>query len=644
MGYKALKKYIYFLYLLLLLFILTVFLYIRFDSVIEATTKEFQSIKVQEIANDVHTIEKLFQKILHLPSNIVTYLRENPQRQVEIDKLLSSFINKENRYVYIIYKDNSGYRYLADGSLNEDEKGIFGQKFFPLQEHQWDRAFASNTAKIFLQEKIDNLWITMLYPLKIFKDYQTFLVADLSTHAYLRIKEILMELKTFLQYLLLFFITIFVLIVALYMFLHREHRRNFIDPLTKIYNRAYLEKLHGKVALDKIVIAMIDIDYFKVINDTYGHAAGDEVLIEISKRIAKYIRNDDILIRYGGDELLLILQKEKDKDYKKLFERIYKRAKAEPITLSSGNTIQISLSIGVNLVAYKDSSLNEALKKADNALYHAKHSGRDCIRYFDEEEASKGYLPFQKITELIKDDKILLHYQPIYNIKTGKIDKYEALARLQDGERIYYPYQFLYSIFQTNVYREFTKKIVVKAFETIKKEHVNISVNFNKSDFFDDELFESIKELVLANRDLTKYIIFELLENEEMKTDDEKIINRIHYLRELGCKVALDDFGSGYSNISYFLTLEPDIIKIDGSIVKQLQNNERARRVLKSIAVFAKYMQIETIAEFVEDKKTLEILASYGIENVQGFFIGKPSATLAEGSVKIFDRIDSDAA
>ncbi len=115
MGYKALKKYIYFLYLLLLLFILTVFLYIRFDSVIEATTKEFQSIKVQEIANDVHTIEKLFQKILHLPSNIVTYLRENPQRQVEIDKLLSSFINKENRYVYIIYKDNSGYRYLADG-------------------------------------------------------------------------------------------------------------------------------------------------------------------------------------------------------------------------------------------------------------------------------------------------------------------------------------------------------------------------------------------------------------------------------------------------------------------------------------------------------------------------------------------------
>lgn len=644
MGYKALKKYIYFLYLLVLLFILTVFLYFRFDSVIEATTKEFQSIKVQEITNSVHTIEKLFVNILRLPSNIVSYLKQNPQKQREMDQLLSNFINKERRYVYIIYKDKNGYRYLADGSLNEDEKGVFGQKFFPLQEQEWDRAFKTNSAKIFLQEKIDNLWITMLYPLKIFKEYQSFLVVDLSTHAYLRIKEILMELKTFLQYLLFFFITIFALIALLYIFLYKEYKRNFIDPLTGIYNRAYLEKLHGKIVLDKIIIAMIDIDYFKTINDTFGHAAGDEVLIEVAKRIAKYIRSSDILIRYGGDELLLILHKENNKDYKKFFERIYKLVKSEPIVLSSGNIVHISLSIGVNLLAHKDSSLNEALKKADNALYLAKHNGRDCVKFFDEEEAAKGYLPFQKITELIKNNNIILHYQPIYNIKTGKIEKYEALARLQDKEKIYYPFQFLYSIFKTNIYREFTKSIVAKAFATIKKEQIPISVNFNKSDFFDDELFNNIKELVIRHKELAQYIIFELLENEEMKIDDEKIIKRICYLRELGCKIAMDDFGSGYSNIGYFLTLEPDIIKIDGSIIKQLQYNERARKVLKSIAVFAKYMQIETIAEYVEDKETLELLHAYGIKYAQGYLIGKPSASLAQSSLQIFKCINSNAA
>ncbi len=151
----------------------------------------------------------------------------------------------------------------------------------------------------------------MLYPLKIFKDFQTFLVVDLSTHAYLKIKEILVDLKRFLQYLLLFFVTIFLLIVVLYIFLYKEHRRNFIDPLTGIYNRAYLEKLHGKIDLQKIIIAMIDIDYFKIINDTYGHAAGDEVLQEITKRFKK--TNNPIL------SLFLAKQYYKRKEYYKAY-------------------------------------------------------------------------------------------------------------------------------------------------------------------------------------------------------------------------------------------------------------------------------------------------------------------------------------
>ncbi len=645
MRYVGLKKYIYFLILIFVMFLLTVFLYIKFDQVVKTTSKEFQNLKIHEAKHNALSISHILRSWIDTSADVLQLLSENETLRQKIDALLSAFINDENRYVYIIYEDQEhNFRYLADGSLDENERGFLGQKFFPLEERKWRKAFASDRPIVFMQENIDNLWITMLSPLNIFKNIKSFLVIDLSTTAYQKIKTILLTLKRFLKYLLFFFIVIFLLISFLYFFLYREYRRTFVDSLTGAYNRNFLTQLEKNIDLQKYALAMIDLDYFKLINDLYGHDVGDEVIKKIAKTITTNIRSEDILIRYGGDEFLLVARKNRSEDFKNFFERLHRTINETSISINDGDRVKITSSIGVNLIPHQEETLSDAIKKADMELYHAKNGGRNRLKFYDETDASKGYLSFNKISQLIKEGNVVLHFQPIFNIQTKKIDKYEALARLKDGDKLYLPHQFLLTIFQTNVYREFARQVLHKAFETIKKERVTISINFNKSDFADDEYFNTIKELIEKNRAYRKFLILELLENEELKVDDERILAKIDYFKKSGCKIALDDFGSGYSNFNYFLTLEPDIIKLDGSLITQLNTNPNAKKLIQSIVLFAKHIGIETIGEFVEDEETLRMMERLGIDGAQGYYIGKPKPYLQREPFEIGRRVDTDAA
>ncbi len=643
MRFLGLRKYIYLLYLLLVMFGVTIFLYMKFDMVITITSKEFQNLKIAEMKREAQAIENILSKILPTNENIFSYIEQHEDIRKLLDEILSSFINKENRYVYIIYQDGRGnFRYLADGAPDEMEKGFFQQKFFPLQERKWKEAFENFTPKIFLQNKITNLWITMLYPLSLFKDIKAFLVVDLSTHAYRNIHSILTQLQNYLRYLLLFFVSIFILVTFLYFFLYREYKKSYTDSLTGAYNRAYLEHIKNRVERENIAIGMIDLDYFKFINDLYGHAVGDEALKKIAKLIQRNIRKDDILIRYGGDEFLLLLNRCPDTDCKEVFRRIHALINKSALELKNGVKTNLGCSIGVNLVPAKETDFTEALKKADTQLYMAKHKGRNRIEIYDEKSAQKGYLGLEKITQLIQEKKVSLFYQPIYNFKTAKIDKYEALARLQEDDTIYLPYQFIPTIHQTNIYRDFTKLVVQKAIETIHEQRVSISVNFNKSDFLDDDFFATIKELILSNKNIAPYLTLEFLENEELKYDDKIILQRIKYFKNAGCSIALDDFGSGYSNLNYFLSLKPDILKIDGTLIKQITINENAPKILRSIVTFARYMDIETVAEFVEDEDIFNILQKMGINYAQGYYIAKPAPTLVRDFGKVLKSVDTD--
>ncbi|WP_201332203.1 bifunctional diguanylate cyclase/phosphodiesterase [Nitratiruptor sp. YY09-18] len=610
---------------------------------IKITSSEFKTLKIHETKHNALSISHLLRTYIDPTKNILQILKNNESLQKKLNNILASFINDENRYVYIIYQDNyHNYRYLADGSLNPEDRGFFGQKFFPLQEEKWHRAFKSNKPTIFTQNKINNLWITMLYPLNIFKGVKSFLVIDLSTSAYKNIKNVLYQLRNFLKYLLYFFIGIFILLILLYAFLYTEYRRTFVDALTGVYNRNYLKHIEKIIDLSQYTLAMIDLDNFKAINDNYGHTIGDEAIKKVAKNIAANIRQDDILIRYGGDEFLLFAKK--GRDMKNFYNRIYDIINNTIITIPDATQLKTGCSMGVNLLPDRDNTIIEAIKKADIKLYHAKKLGKNRVEYRDQADKNKKILEFDKINHLIHQRNVILYFQPIINMKTKKIEKYEALARLYDGKHIYYPNQFLGTIFQTNTYREFSKIIIQQAFEIIKNYQISISVNFNKSDFIDDAYYDSIKEIIEENQKYRELFILELLENEELKVDDEKILKRIKYFQNLGCKIALDDFGSGYSNFNYLLILEPDIVKIDGSLISQIQQSPNAKKIVQSIIYFTKYMGIETIAEFIENEDIFNIVKNLGIDYGQGYFIGKPCQKLQREPFKIFECIDTNAA
>ena len=631
------------------MFLLTGFLYIKFDQVLKTTSNEFQNLKIHEIEHNALSISRLLRFLVgndvSSGGDILKILQRNELLRRKIDASLSAFINDESRYVYIVYEDKEhNFRYLADGSMDKKERGFFGQKFFPLQEKEWQKAFSLNRTTIFMQENIDNLWITMLSPLHIFKNLKSFLVIDLSTRAYQKIKAILLRLKHFLKYLIIFFIAIFLLIATLYFFLYREYRRTFLDSLTGVYNREFLTQLEKNIDLQEYIVAMVDLDYFKLINDLYGHNVGDEMLKKIAKTIINTISYKDILIRYGGDEFLLLIQKDKKEDFKNFFDRLHQNINETSLSLKDSTILKTTSSIGINLIPHLEESLSDAIKKADMELYRAKNNGRNRFEFYEMQSQRVGYISFNKISQLVKEGNVELYFQPIYNLRTKQIDKYEALARLRDGDKLYLPHQFLIAIFQTNVYREFAKQVVCKAFEVIKKERVVISINFNKSDFLDEEYFKTIKELIEYNKEYRQFLVLELLENEELKIDDEKILDKIKYFQRIGCKIALDDFGSGYSNFNYFLTLEPDIIKLDGSLIRQLDTNPNAKKLIQSIVLFAQHIGIETIGECVEDEKTLHIMERLGIDGAQGYFIGKPLPYLQREPFEIFRRVDTDAA
>ncbi len=610
------KEYLYFLVSIFLFLVFTTMLYIKFDQIVSFTKTEFEKIML----NDLKHISKVVENNLN----------EGPLKQdfindrKNLDKFLSTFIDEEHKYVYMIYKDGEGnFRYFADGAKSADERGEFGQVFYPLEEKKWDYAFKKEQALHIIQNKIDSLWITYLYPLHFLPAFKTFLVMDVSTKAYKQIEFILGGLKKFLKYLLIFLSGIFVFILILYFLVYKEYQKTYFDPLTKVYNRAFLNKIEKNINLNDYAVAMVDLDYFKNINDLYGHEVGDRVLKSVAETISQNIGGEDILIRYGGEEFLLMLKK--GKNIKKLIRNIHKIIENRPIK-ERNFTIRITASIGLNELAHLDNTLSEAIKKADIKLYQAKTQGRNKIKILDESQHSKSenLVDFEKITELISTNQMEIYYQAIIDVKTLDISKYEALARLKYEKRLIYPAIFLPVILRTNYYIDFTIEVLNRVFAKIKSKNIEISVNFKKSDFLDNKLLERVKGVIRQNEDVANLLVLEILEDEEVKSLDREFFKILNELKGLGCKIALDDFGSGYSNLSYFLHIEPDIIKIDGSIIRELPSNDKAVKIVKSIAVFSKYINAKTVAEFVENGEIFEMVKEIGIDYAQGYYFGKP--------------------
>ncbi len=607
---------------IVLVFVAIAFLYSLSNKTLQKTYQEITKIEILHAYDFSINIENKIKSLVS--GDLYTNLKNKPFLRRKISDILSVISNTQYKYVYLVYKDKKGvFRYLADGSTPISERGEWMQKFDPIS-NIWQKVIETKKPQYTIQKNIDDLWITYLYPILCEDKLEGILAFDISTKEYDVLKNTIQPIEKLLFILLtlIFFIILFILFQTFIYF--KQRKKSIIDPLTQLYNRNYLHEIDSKIDLNRCAIAIADIDNFKKINDTYGHKAGDIVLETIAKRLLNSVRAIDIVIRYGGEEFLIIFNNLNDRrTLIKISNRMLKNISSKPIKINGRDTY-ITISMGLNPTPSRNKSLSDAIIAADKMLYKAKTNGKNRVEVIDTVENKRDILLIEEIKRSIEKDQIQTFYQPIMDIKSKKIVKYEALVRIVDEDNtIYAPNQFLPIIKETTSYRRLSKIVLSQAFETIKKHNISVSVNFDIDDFFDDSLFEMIQSMIKENSKFANLLTLEILENRQIR-DLNKFIKRIGILKCLNIQIAIDDFGSGYSGFNYIATIKPDILKIDGSIILKIETNTNMRKILESISKLCKSLNILTIGEFVENENTFKMLEHFGIDMAQGYFIGKP--------------------
>ncbi|WP_200762862.1 EAL domain-containing protein [Nitrosophilus alvini] len=593
----------------------------------------------QKVENALsHNLERLFIKQAEeFAVNIEEIIKQNvgkdPFKSLSKDKelrerlqdALSILINSSYKYIYVLYRDKKGrFRYLLDGS--KSDRGEFGQKL-DVEKAAWNKVYETKKENIILHKNLEGLWITYLKPLIYNDKVEAVIAIDFSTDLPQNIYNTTKPIKNIFTYIFAA-IGILVLLLLYQTVLNIITKKESItDALTSLYNRTYLREFLKNIDPSKYHILMIDIDHFKKVNDNYGHKAGDFILREVAHIIKQLVRKDDRIVRFGGEEFLIFLEQNDREEFAlKIAQRI-KQTIENTRFIYNNAEINITLSIGICLKPERFKNINNAIKAADSMLYIAKKEGRNKIVLYSQreiQEATCGQFEISEVQEALDENRILCHYQPIFDINKNRIVKYEALVRMIDKKgKLIYPSMFLEHIVQTNVYYALTKRVLNTVFHTIKEKRVSISVNLSFSDISDNVIYNMILEEIEKHKALSHWLVIELLENEDIKEDI--IRERLIRLKSFNVRIAIDDFGSGFSNFAIFKTLPIDILKLDGSLIQEIDKSKISYSITKSIALFAKELNIKTVAEFVHNKRILEIIRELGIQEGQGFYLGKPS-------------------
>ncbi len=568
--------------------------------------------------------------------NIITVIEKDAQR-VGLKELfknerfrewlkdkMSIFLNDDVKYAYILYFDKNGkLRYLAD--FSKEEKARYWQSYNAVDDTVY-KAVKENRTIVVKQRSYTDLWLTLIKPIKENNQVKGAFVIDFSISKLREIQSILDRIKEFI--LIVSGFIILSIIISIYQFI--RYRKNlskmYTDPLTNVYNRLFMYENLDLLKKYNYTTYIVDIDFFKRINDTYGHDVGDAVLKEVAKRLKKCIREDeDIIVRYGGEEFLIFVRSNPlSENYKVDVIHLASRLKNEVsrnVIEYNGIKIKVTVSIGV-AVCRDDVDIEQAIKMADMALYKAKQNGRNRIEIYDKVlEANDKSISI--IKEAIDNNNVICWYQPIINLKTGKVIKYESLVRIisSDGKLIY-PHQFMNAIRRTYVHVDLTKKVIEYNVNVLRNNpKISISMNLSALDIYNEDILDYIDFLI--DKNISKRLTIELLESEDIE-DYEFFKEKISRIREIGCSIAIDDFGSGYSNFTHIVELNPDYIKIDGSIIKDIDINPRSIAIVKAIKYFADELGIKVIAEYIHSAYILRKVLETGIIYGQGYFLKEP--------------------
>ncbi|HIP35250.1 MAG TPA: bifunctional diguanylate cyclase/phosphodiesterase, partial [Crocinitomix sp.] len=601
------------IYAVILVSIFAVFAYMYFsvNSIKKELNENIDNLLIHIAKEFVENIDQNLKKSLKGRSALEV-LHSDAKLRSHIEQVLSTISTNSFRYVYILYRDkNSIYRYLVDGS--HEDKGELDQPL-DVNTNEWDRVYETKQDNIIYQYELETLWTTYLHPILHKNQVVAVLAVDFSFELPDMAKEMIKPLD---RSFLFIFIAILVLMLLFAMEIYFNYKmkiKSYTDSLTGVYNRRYLRVFLKSVNIDNYQVLMFDVDHFKKINDNYGHKAGDMVLHNLAKIVKKLIREEDLIFRYGGEEFLLFVKVNRDFNVgEKIAERIKEAVEQEKF-LYEDQIIKTTISIGINKYPQRFKTIDQVIKYADEMLYLAKKDGRNCIRLEHANHKSMQKLTISEIKDALEQKRIICYYQPIFDSKTLTIVKYEALVRLiKKDKTVVGPYFFLEQIFSTTLYTELTNVVIENVFNKIEQMGVKISVNLNFSDILDSKIYDSVIKSIKKHKKYASLLTIELLEYEKLENIDI-IKKRINEIRSYGVLIALDDFGSGYANYEIFKHIPIDIIKIDGSLIKDLPNSETSLKIVKSIILLAKELNIKMVAEFVHSKEVLEKTKFLGIE------------------------------
>jgi len=618
------KRYEYILFFIsAILILLFIFLYGRIGSV-EKTI--FTKTKEEHIRH-LNTILKYISEDIVVDTktdgNLLKAFK-NKDLRFESEKKLGTLISKNIRYAYVLFRDKKGrYRFLLDGS--KEDKAHFYQKFDVIDPALYNKAYTTQQPQVIEHKKMQNLWLTYIYPIVYKKHTIALINLDTTTHLEQTLLGLISPIKHIFFWLILFVALLFLIGAVNTIYSLQVQKKLFIDPLTGLFNRKYLQEIEMKLSFNKYAVAMIDIDYFKVVNDTYGHKAGDFVLQECAKIFEDSLRESDIVIRYGGEEFVLLINARTQEEKKRAYivmERIRETVQKHCF-LYDDTEIKCTISIGLHQEPEKEKDLISAIKVADQMLYIAKEGGRNHTEVYS--DIQKTQTTDINITrDAIAEGRVVCQYQQIYDPYKKKILKYEALVRLKnkDGSLIY-PNDFLPALKHTNVYSKLTKEILRINFECFEKRDDAVSLNLSASDIMNNSIITFIEEALASKKELASRITFEVLESDEIRSP-EKFQQQLKKLQNLGSEIAIDDFGSGFANFKMVLDIDANILKIDASLIKEINQNAKVYKVVKNIILFAKDVEMKTVAEFVSSKEIYDTLLELGVDSMQGFYIAKP--------------------
>jgi diguanylate cyclase (GGDEF)-like protein/PAS domain S-box-containing protein len=414
------------------------------------------------------------------------------------------------------------------------------------------------------------------------------------------------------------------------------------DALTGLYNRHHFQKhlehvIHSERRRNgRFALLYFDLDDFKTINDTFGHRAGDTVLVRAAGEIAALVRSQDIFARLGGDEFAILADCKSDQEPIELAERVGRSISAIPFRFR-GRNYRLTASIGIAHYPEHGDNVEDLVAHADTAMYQAKDLGKNTWAVFDHTRNTAEHMLermswSQRIGTALEQDHFELHYQGIYNVNDGRLHHMEALVRMRDPrepDEIVMPGQFIPIAEKTGQILDIDRWVIRESIARLANDPaiagiaINISGRSLDEPSFPQYIAQQLEQYAVAPRRL----IVELTETaaaSEMQ-DAQRFIEA---LQHTGCTVCLDDFGSGFSTFAYLKYLSVQILKIDGIFVRDLPSNRDNQAFIRAMVDVARGLDKRTVAECVEDAPTLEMLAELGVDMAQGYHLHRPSAEL----------------